>query len=79
MRTLVIGGSGSTGIPVLQGLLDRGHDVTMLHRGVHEPAELPEVRHLHADPHFAQTLAEAVGDAVLRRRAGDVRPGQGDR
>lgn len=61
-RTLVIGGSGSTGVPVLEGLLARGHEVTMLHRGVHEPRELPAVRHLHADPHFAETLVEAVGN-----------------
>lgn len=62
MKTLVIGGSGSTGVPVLEGLLERGHDVTMLHRGVHEPAELPDVPHIHADPHFPETLAEAIGN-----------------
>lgn len=61
MKALVIGGSGPTGPHVLSGLLERGYDVTMLHRGVHEPAELPEVRHLHADPHFAETLVDAVG------------------
>jgi nucleoside-diphosphate-sugar epimerase len=68
-RTLVIGGGGSTGVPVVQGLIGRGHDVTVLHRGVHEPAELADVRHLHADPHFAETLAEATAghtyDVVL--------------
>src|SRR5581483_1188187 len=65
MKTLVIGGSGSSGVPVVHGLLERGHDVTMLHRGVHEPPELPpvsQVPHIHADPHFAETLTEAVGD-----------------
>ncbi|GAA1518630.1 NAD(P)H-binding protein [Nocardioides humi] len=62
-KTLVIGGTGPTGPHILQGLLDRGHDVTMLHRGAHEPPDLPDVRHLHADPHFPETLAEAVGDA----------------
>ncbi|SBW26829.1 NAD-dependent epimerase/dehydratase [Candidatus Protofrankia californiensis] len=45
---------------MLQGLLERGHDVTMLHRGVHEPVELPDVPHIHADPHFAETLSEAT-------------------
>ncbi|MFF0108351.1 Rossmann-fold NAD(P)-binding domain-containing protein [Streptomyces hirsutus] len=60
-RTLVIGGTGPTGPHILQGLLDRGHDVTMLHRGAHEPPGLPDVRHLHADPHFAETLEEVVG------------------
>ena len=45
MKELVIGGSGPTGPHVLPGLLERGYDVTMLHRGVHEPADLPDVRH----------------------------------
>jgi len=37
MKALVIGGSGPTGPHVLAGLLERGYDVAMLHRGVHEP------------------------------------------
>jgi nucleoside-diphosphate-sugar epimerase len=65
MKTLVIGGSGATGVPVLEGLLARGHDVTMLHRGVHEPTELPDVPHIHADPHFPEAVAEAVGDTTF--------------
>lgn len=60
-RTLVIGGSGPTGPHILQGLLDRGHEVTMLHRGTHEPDDLPDVEHLHGDPHFSDTLGEAIG------------------
>ena len=60
MKILVIGGTGSTGGPVLDGLLSRGHDVTMLHRGVHEPSGLPDVEHVHADPHFAEPLSDAV-------------------
>lgn len=59
-KTLVIGGTGPTGPYILQGLIDRGHDVVLLHRGVHEPPGLPEVEHIHADPHFAETLSEAV-------------------
>jgi nucleoside-diphosphate-sugar epimerase len=65
MRALVIGGSGPTGPHVLAGLLARGYDVTMLHRGVHEPPELPLVRHIHADPHFAEPLMEALGDEIF--------------
>jgi nucleoside-diphosphate-sugar epimerase len=61
VQALVIGGSGPTGPHVLTGLLDRGFDVTMLHRGVHEPADLPAVRHIHADPHFAEPLLAAIG------------------
>lgn len=61
MKALVIGGSGPTGPHVLTGLAHRGYDVTMLHRGVHEPDNLPDVRHIHADPHFAESLLEAIG------------------
>lgn len=59
---LVIGGTGPTGPHVLQGLINRGLDVTLLHRGVHEPPGLPDVPHIHADPHFAETLSEAIGN-----------------
>ena len=58
---LVIGGTGPTGPHIVQGLLDRSYDVTILHRGTHEPPDLPEVPHIHADPHFEETLREALG------------------
>lgn len=61
MKALVIGGTGSTGIDVVRGLVDRGHDVRLLHRGVHEPEGLPDVEHIHADPHFAESLTDALG------------------
>jgi nucleoside-diphosphate-sugar epimerase len=58
---LVIGGTGPTGPVVVHGLLDLGYDVTILHGGLHELAELPaSVPHIHADPHFAETLEAAV-------------------
>jgi nucleoside-diphosphate-sugar epimerase len=66
---LVVGGTGPTGPYVLKGLLARGCDVTIFHRGTHEPDDLPDVRHIHGDPHFAETINEAVGrgeyDVVL--------------
>lgn len=62
MRALVVGGSGATGVLIAQGLAERDYDVTILHRGVHEPAELEAYEHIHADPHFAEPVAEAVGD-----------------
>jgi nucleoside-diphosphate-sugar epimerase len=60
---LVIGGTGPTGSPIIQGLEDRGFEVAMLHSGKHEVPELPESRleHFHASPHFAETLTEALG------------------
>jgi nucleoside-diphosphate-sugar epimerase len=60
---LVIGGTGPTGPGVVGGLLARGLDVAILHGGHHE-VDLPrEVRHLHADPHWPETLRDALGNA----------------
>ena len=62
MRILVVGGTGPTGLPIVQGLVEHGHDVTILHRGLHEhPQTPPQVTHLHADPY---------DEDVARRRAG---------
>ncbi|HEY2301976.1 MAG TPA: hypothetical protein VGH66_08790 [Acidimicrobiales bacterium] len=67
MDALVIGGTGPTGPDVVAALLERSFTVTVLHRGLHEPAEevLRRVEHIHADPHFAQPLADALGDRVF--------------
>ncbi|MCH9670375.1 MAG: NAD-dependent epimerase/dehydratase family protein [Gammaproteobacteria bacterium] len=61
MRTLVIGGTGPTGPYIINGLLERGHDVTMLNRGSRDLREIPpSVSRIKADPHFAETLAPAL-------------------
>lgn len=60
MKALVVGGTGATGPLIIEGLLQRGHEVTMLHRGVHEIDLPPEVEHIHADPHWLESLAEAL-------------------
>src|SRR5688572_19830703 len=63
MRVLVVGGTGPTGIPLVRGLVDRGCDVTILHRGLHERAETPEVvQHLHHDAYDDDDLRAAVSD-----------------
>jgi nucleoside-diphosphate-sugar epimerase len=60
-RTLVIGGTGPTGLPIVRGLVERGHTVTILHRGLHEHDETPaEVEHLHADPYNVASLSDAL-------------------
>ncbi|HEX7096015.1 MAG TPA: hypothetical protein VF183_09025 [Acidimicrobiales bacterium] len=60
-RALVIGGTGPTGIWIVQGLVDRGYDVTILHRGTHERRETPpQVEHLHHDPYDANDLRDAL-------------------
>jgi nucleoside-diphosphate-sugar epimerase len=57
---LLVGGTGPTGPHIARGLLDRGYDVTVLHRGAHEVPELDGLEHLHADPHFREPLDDAL-------------------
>lgn len=58
---LVIGGTGPTGPPLVQGLLARGHDTTMFHTGRHELDDGPDLPHIHGDPFSADGIAEALG------------------
>jgi nucleoside-diphosphate-sugar epimerase len=49
LRVLFLGGTSFTGPHAVRELAGRGHEVTVFHRGEHEP-ELPaEVRHVHGD------------------------------
>jgi nucleoside-diphosphate-sugar epimerase len=57
---LVIGGTGPTGHYIVNGLLERGYSVTILHRG-HEIDEIPpQVQHIHTDPYNEQCLQQAL-------------------
>ena len=61
MRALVVGGTGPTGPYIVNGLLERGYDVAIFHRGTHEISEIPpEVEHIHGDPHFLETIEAAL-------------------
>jgi len=62
MKVLVIGGTGPTGPYIIDGLLKRGYNVSILHRGIHEVTLPPEVEHIHSDPHFEETLKSGLGD-----------------
>ncbi|GIT68744.1 MAG: hypothetical protein Ct9H300mP26_4310 [Acidimicrobiales bacterium] len=42
-RTLVVGGTGPTGPHIVNGLIHRGFDVSILHTGAHESPEIPEM------------------------------------
>jgi len=65
MKALVVGGTGPTGPYVVNGLLERGYKVTILHRGAHEIDLPPEVEHLHGDAHFVETLRETLGSRTF--------------
>jgi len=68
MRILVIGGTGPTGIPLVNGLVARGHDVAILHRGTHERPETPEVvEHVHCDPYDEASLRDGLGTGIGTR------------
>jgi nucleoside-diphosphate-sugar epimerase len=64
-RALLVGGAGATGRYLASGLADRGYEVTILHRGVHEPEHLAPYRHIHADPHFAESVKNALEDETF--------------
>ncbi len=49
MRLLLIGGTEFVGRHVLEQAVAADHEVTVFHRGVTEPPDLPEVEHLHGD------------------------------
>ena len=56
MKALVIGGTGPTGPYIVNGLLERGYEVTILHRGTHEVEFSAPVEHLHGDPFDVEAL-----------------------
>ncbi len=60
MRALVIGGTGPTGPFVVEGLVQRGYEPVILHRGTHEVPFVEPFEHIHADPHFGEPVAEAL-------------------
>ncbi len=50
MRLLLVGGTRFVGRHVAEGAIDRGHEVTVLHRGGTTPCDvLVDAEHLHAD------------------------------
>src|SRR5262245_470936 len=57
MRILMIGGTGFIGAHVLRCLLDRGHEVMVLHRGETETSLPPETRQIFGDRHALQSFA----------------------
>jgi nucleoside-diphosphate-sugar epimerase len=66
MRALVIGGTGPTGVPIVRGLVDRGYEVTIVHRGLHERVETPpQVVHVHRDPYDTSDLQAVFADATV--------------
>ncbi len=61
MHILVIGGTGPTGPLIVNGLVDRGHTVTILHTGRHEVDTIPgHLEHIHTDPFDEQAFRDSI-------------------
>jgi nucleoside-diphosphate-sugar epimerase len=66
MRALVIGGTGPTGPHLVNGLIERGYEVSILHRGTHDSDLIPPtVERIIGDPHFRETLRDALGERTF--------------
>lgn len=70
-RILVVGGTGFIGPPTVRRLADLGHEVTVYHRGEHEPDLPAAVRHIHSPlakrpvREFPDEVRESAPDVVL--------------
>lgn len=61
MKALIIGGTGPTGPYLVNGLLQLGYEVSIMHRGTHDSDEIPAfVERIIGDPHFRESLHEAL-------------------
>ena len=74
MRILFLGGTAFTGPHAVRELVDRGHDVTVFHRGEHElDLDLQQVRHVHGDlarwDDHVEELRATRPDVVVDMRA----------
>jgi 2'-hydroxyisoflavone reductase len=67
MRVLVIGGTRFVGRHIARAAIERGHDVTLFHRGVTNPQLFPEAEHVHGDRHAGglSALGNRRFDAII--------------
>ena len=66
MRILAIGGTRFFGRALVEQAAERGHEVTVFHRGESEPADLPSIEHVHGDRHESvEVLRGRSWDAVV--------------
>jgi nucleoside-diphosphate-sugar epimerase len=60
-NVLVVGGTGPTGVPLVNGFLAAGDAVAIYHTGRHEAEFTGDVEHLHGDPRDADDIARTLG------------------
>jgi nucleoside-diphosphate-sugar epimerase len=49
VRVIVFGGTRFIGLSLVEQLVEHGHSVAVVHRGLHEPEDLGAVEHIHAE------------------------------
>jgi nucleoside-diphosphate-sugar epimerase len=64
MRVVILGGTRFIGRHIAGQAMSRGDDVTVVHRGQHEPAELAGIRHIHRD---RASFSEVAGQVAALR------------
>jgi nucleoside-diphosphate-sugar epimerase len=63
-HALVIGGTGPTGHFIVNGLIERGFTVSILHTGRHEVDEIPAtVTHFHTNPFDDRAVRDVLNRA----------------
>jgi nucleoside-diphosphate-sugar epimerase len=66
---LVLGGTRFLGPPIVQRLVEGGHEVTVFHRGEREPVIAGDVQHVHGAfsqlPDFVSRLSRRRPEVVL--------------
>src|SRR5688572_17082653 len=73
MRILLIGGTVFIGHALSRELVQAGHEIALLHRGTHEPDDLPEATHIHVDRAEIASVRDQIDgfgpDAVIDNMA----------
>jgi nucleoside-diphosphate-sugar epimerase len=65
MRVLIIGGTGVSGYWLVEELLERGHQVTIFHRGQQEAQFSRPIAHIHGDRQQQEAFAAATSGLAL--------------
>jgi len=69
MRVMVLGGTRFIGAAIVEELDAHGHELLIVHRGEHEPDDLPAADHLHADrrdlPHLRGAIQEFGPEGLI--------------
>jgi nucleoside-diphosphate-sugar epimerase len=63
MRVGVLGGTRFIGVAIVEELAGHGHDVLVVHRGLQERDDGPDVPHAHLDRHDVPGVRAALADA----------------